>query len=151
MPRPLVLFVALSMAAVLTACGGGSDDGTSTAQRTGGLTIGLTDAPVDNQGKGESFSPTDLAATALATCMGTIMAIQGRTLGLELKGMRLAVEKHMSAQSPRRIARLVLRVEMPAGIPAEARVRLERAAAACPVHHSLHPDIVTEVRWDWPA
>ncbi len=112
-------------------------------------TVLLTDAPVDNQGKGESFSPTDLAATALATCMGTIMAIQARTLGLELKGMRISVEKHMSAQPPRRIARLVLRVGMPAGIPPEARVRLERAAAACPVHHSLHPDIASEVEWSW--
>lgn len=114
-------------------------------------TVLVTDAPVDNQGKGESFSPTDLAATALATCMGTIMAIQGRTLGLELKGMRLSVEKHMTSQPPRRIARLVLRIAMPAGVPSEARVRLERAAAACPVHHSLHPDIATEVQWDWPA
>lgn len=112
-------------------------------------TVLLTDAPVDNQGKGESFSPTDLAATALATCMGTIMAIQARTLGIELKGMRLSVEKHMSAQPPRRVARLLLHVEMPAGVPADARVRLERAAAACPVHHSLHPEIVTEVRWTW--
>ena len=114
-------------------------------------TVLLTDAPVDNHGKGESFSPTDLAATALATCMGTIMAIQGRTLGLELKGMRIAVEKHMTAQPPRRIARLVLRLEMPPGIPAEARPRLERAAAACPVHHSLHPDIVTETEWVWAS
>ena len=109
----------------------------------------LTDAPVDNHGKGESFSPTDLAATALATCMGTIMAIQGRTLGLELAGMRLSVEKHMSAQPPRRIARLVLRIEMPAGIPEETRAKLRRAAAACPVHHSLHPEIASEVEWAW--
>ena len=112
-------------------------------------TVILTDAPVDNHGKGESFSPTDLAATALATCMGTIMAIQGRTLGIELKGMRLTVDKHMSAQPPRRLARLVLRIEMPAGISDDHRTRLERAAAACPVHHSLHPDIVSELEWVW--
>ncbi len=112
-------------------------------------TVILTDAPVDNQGKGESFSPTDLAATALATCMGTIMAIQGRTLGLELKGMRISVEKHMSAQPPRRIARLELLIEMPAGIPSDAKLRLERAAAACPVHHSLHPEVITETNWIW--
>lgn len=112
-------------------------------------TVLHTDAPVDNHGKGESFSPTDLAATALATCMATIMGIQGRTLGLELRGMRLSVEKHMTAQPPRRIGRLVLRIDMPAGIPADARAKLERAAAACPVHHSLHPEIVTEVTWNW--
>jgi len=112
-------------------------------------TVLLTDAPVDNQGKGESFSPTDLAATALLTCMATIMGIQGRTLGIELKGMRLSVEKHMTTQPPRRIARLALRIDMPAGVPEDARLKLERAAAACPVHHSLHPEIVTEVSWSW--
>ena len=112
-------------------------------------TVLHTDAPVDNHGKGESFSPTDLAATALVACMATIMGIQGRTLGLELRGMRLSVEKHMTAQPPRRIARLVLRIDMPGGIPADARLKLERAAAACPVHHSLHPEIVTEVTWNW--
>jgi len=114
-------------------------------------TVLLTDAPVDNHGKGESFSPTDLAAAALATCMGTIMAIQARTLGLELRGMRLSVEKHMSSAPPRRIARLVLRIDMPPGVPAELRPRLERAAAACPVHHSLHPEVAAEVAWNWPA
>jgi putative redox protein len=112
-------------------------------------TVILTDAPVDNQGKGESFSPTDLAATALATCMGTIMAIQGRTLGIELRGMRISVEKHMTTQPPRRIARLELLIEMPAGIPSDAKLRLERAAAACPVHHSLHQQVITETSWIW--
>lgn len=112
-------------------------------------TVLVTDAPVDNQGRGESFSPTDLAATALATCMGTIMAIQGRTLGIELRGMRITVEKHMTTQPPRRIARLELRIEMPAGIPSDAKLRLERAAAACPVHHSLHPEVITETNWIW--
>lgn len=112
-------------------------------------TVLHTDAPIDNHGKGESFSPTDLVATALLACMGTIMGIQGRTLGIELKGMRLSVEKHMTTQPPRRIARLVVRIDMPAGVPVDARQKLERAAAACPVHHSLHPDIVTEVTWSW--
>lgn len=112
-------------------------------------TVLHTDAPVDNHGKGESFSPTDLAATALTACMATIMGIQARTLGIELKGMRLSIEKHMTTQPPRRIARLVLVITPPAGVPAEARPKLERAAAACPVHHSLHPEIVTEVTWNW--
>jgi putative redox protein len=114
-------------------------------------TVLHTDAPVDNHGKGESFSPTDLAATALATCMATIMAIQGRTLGVELRGMRLSVEKHMTAQPPRRIEKLLLIITPPAGVPADARLKLERAAAACPVHHSLHPEITTEIEWRWGA
>lgn len=114
-------------------------------------TIVHTDAPVDNHGKGESFSPTDLAATALTTCMATIMAIQGRTLGIELRGMRLSVEKHMTAQPPRRIDRLVIVITPPPGVPDDARLKLERAAAACPVHHSLHPDIKTDVEWRWGA
>jgi putative redox protein len=114
-------------------------------------TVLHTDAPVDNHGKGESFSPTDLAATALATCMATIMAIQGRTLGIELRGMRLSVEKHMTAQPPRRIEKLLLVITPPAGVPADARLKLERAAAACPVHHSLHPEITTDIEWRWGA
>ena len=79
----------------------------------------VTDAPTDNHGKGESFSPTDLAGTALATCIATIMAIQARTLGIELKGMKLDVEKHMTAQPPRRIAKLDVAIFMPAGISKE--------------------------------
>jgi putative redox protein len=114
-------------------------------------TVLHTDAPVDNHGKGESFSPTDLAATALTTCMATIMAIQGRTLGIELRGMRLSVEKHMTSQPPRRIDKLVLVITPPPGVPEDARVKLERAASACPVHHSLHPEILTDVEWRWGA
>jgi putative redox protein len=114
-------------------------------------TVLHTDAPVDNHGKGESFSPTDLAATALTTCMATIMAIQGRTLGIELRGMRLSVEKHMTSQPPRRIDKLVLVITPPPGVPEDARVKLERAASACPVHNSLHPEIVTDIEWRWGA
>jgi putative redox protein len=114
-------------------------------------TVLHTDAPVDNHGKGESFSPTDLAATALTTCMATIMAIQGRTLGIELRGMRLSVEKHMTSQPPRRIDKLVLVITPPPGVPEDARVKLERAASACPVHHSLHPEIVADIEWRWGA
>jgi uncharacterized OsmC-like protein len=77
----------------------------------------LTDAPVDNQGKGESFSPTDLAATALASCILTILGIQARGLGLDFRGMRIEVEKHMTAQPPRRIAKLDVAIRMPAASP----------------------------------
>jgi putative redox protein len=109
----------------------------------------VTDAPTDNQGKGESFSPTDLLGTALATCIATIMAIQARTLGVELKGMTIAVEKHMSTQPPRRIARLAVEIAMPAGISPEHQARLKSAAAACPVHKSLHPDVAVDIAWRW--
>lgn len=110
-----------------------------------------TDAPVDNHGRGESFSPTDLCATALATCMATIMAIQARTLGLDLAGMKVRVEKQMSTQPPRRIARLPLEVWVPGVTDAKTRKQLERAAHACPVHQSLHPGIEKPVTFHWDA
>src|SRR5579875_1826476 len=96
----------------------------------------FTDAPKDNQGRGESFSPTDLVATALGTCILTTMAIMGRTLGLEIKGATATVEKEMTATGPRRIAKLTTRIQMPAGFSEEDRVKLERAAHTCPVHRS---------------
>ncbi|MCE9619604.1 MAG: OsmC family protein [Planctomycetes bacterium] len=109
----------------------------------------ITDAPTDNHGKGESFSPTDLAATALATCYATIMGIQAQTLGIELKGMKIEIEKHMTAKPPRRIARLAMAIRMPAGISPTHQDRLKLAAAGCPVHASLHPDVAVETVWTW--
>ena len=108
-----------------------------------------TDAPKDNEGKGESFSPTDLLATALGTCMLTVMGILARRKGWELRGTRVSVDKHMVADPVRRVGRLALRFEMPAGIPAEARKLLERAAFTCPVHQSLHPDVKIETAFLW--
>jgi len=108
-----------------------------------------TDAPRDNQGRGESFSPTDLLATALATCMLTVMGILARRHGWPMEGTVAAVEKHMSAQPPRRVARLVLRVVMPSRLPEEARAPLERAARGCPVFLSLHPDVEVELGFEW--
>lgn len=109
----------------------------------------FTDAPVDNHGKGESFSPTDLVATALGSCMMTIMGIVAARKNLDLTGMTVRVEKHMSADSPRRIIALptVLRVLLPADHP--ERALLEAAALGCPVHHSLHPDISRPITWEW--
>jgi uncharacterized OsmC-like protein len=105
-----------------------------------GTTI-LTDAPTDNKGKGEAFSPTDLVATALASCMATIMGIAARTHGIALEGTRFEVTKVMAAE-PRRIAEIVVAVYFPeTGIPdARQRMILEKAALGCPVLHSLHPD-----------
>ena len=111
----------------------------------------LTDAPVDNQGKGEAFSPTDLAATALATCILTILGIQAKSLGADFRGARIEVEKHMTTLVPRRIARLDVHITMPAGIPEDTRARLIRAAEACPVKQSLHPDVVIAMTWSWGA
>ncbi len=104
-----------------------------------------TDAPKDNHGRGESFSPTDLTATSLASCMITTMAIQTRSDGLVLEGIRAEVEKHMTSTPPRRIARVVVRLHMPTGIPLPARDKLTKIAHACPVALSLHPDVVQDV------
>jgi uncharacterized OsmC-like protein len=105
-----------------------------------GSTIG-TDAPKDNMGKGESFSPTDLVGAALAGCVLTTMAIVAKRDGVELKGARAEVGKEMTAQPARRIGALPLRIFLSASLPAEYRKKLENAAHACPVHKSLHPDV----------
>ena len=109
----------------------------------------VTDAPVDNQGKGEGFSPTDLAATAMATCFLTILGIHARNTGLDLRGARASVAKHMTTTPPRRIAKLEATIHMPAGIAEDLRDRLIRAANACPVKQSLHPDVEIALVWIW--
>jgi putative redox protein len=100
-----------------------------------------TDAPRDNMGKGESFSPTDLVATGLATCIVTTMGIMAQRHGLDISGTKIRVEKHMSTSGLRRIARLPVEVRVPRTFADEDRQRLENAARTCPVHKSLHPDI----------
>jgi putative redox protein len=110
----------------------------------------LTDAPVDNQGRGEAFSPTDLVATALASCMMTIMGIVARRDAIAIAGLRCQAEKHMTASPPRRIARLVLRFAMPAALDAGQREALERAARTCPVALSLHPEVTVEIAFAYP-
>jgi putative redox protein len=109
----------------------------------------LTDAPVDNQGKGEAFSPTDLCATALGTCMVTIMGIQARTSGIDIRGTQVKVGKTMSAEAPRRIAQLDVTIRVPGEISERHRAQLVRAAHTCPVHYSLHPDIVINLLFEW--
>ncbi len=110
-----------------------------------------TDAPVDNQGRGESFSPTDLAATALASCMLTVMGIVAKQRGWRLDGSRAQVEKTMVAKPVRRIGRIGIRLTMAPGVPVEARPLLERTAHTCPVMQSIHPDIEVELEFDWQA
>lgn len=102
-----------------------------------------TDAPVDNHGKGEAFSPTDLVATALGACMLTIVGILAERHGIDVSGASAAVEKEMVSQPIRRIGKLTVRLHVPRELPAEQRQMLERGALTCPVHQSLHPDLET--------
>lgn len=112
-------------------------------------TVLLTDAPRDNQGNGESFSPTDLVATALATCMLTTMGIAAKRLGADLSGATARVTKEMVANPLRRIGKLTVEIHGPAKVAVEHRVPLERAAMTCPVHQSLHPDVQMPVVFHW--
>lgn len=109
-----------------------------------------TDAPKDNEGRGEAFSPTDLVAAALGACMLTIMGIAARRKGIALEGARARMEKHMVADPARRIGRLAVAFRMPAGIAPADRKLLEQAALACPVHRSLHPGTEIPVRFEYP-
>jgi putative redox protein len=108
-----------------------------------------TDAPKDNMGKGESFSPSDLVATALGACMLTIMGIAARSLNVDLKGTKVTVQKEMVATPLRRIGSLTVRIAVPGKWTAEQRQKLEQAASTCPVHKSLHPDVQIPVEFVW--
>ena len=106
-----------------------------------------TDAPVDNQGKGEAFSPTDLVGAAMGSCMATIMGIYARSKGISLEGLRIEVTKAMTKALPRRIASLATDIWMPGGM--EKNAALEHAALTCPVHQSLHPDVAKPVQFHY--
>ena len=108
-----------------------------------------TDAPVDNHGRGESFSPTDLVATALATCMATIMGIVADRHAWNIDGTRMTVDKEMTTEGPRRIHRLAVVIDSPADLDDAARRTLEAAAHACPVRLSLLPAIEVPVDFRW--
>jgi putative redox protein len=109
-----------------------------------------TDAPVDNQGKGERFSPTDLVATALGACMATVMGIKSRDMQVDLRGMKLSILKIMKPD-PRRIAGVNIVFEFPAGLQVDDKQRaiLERTAHTCPVMYSIHPDLEVKVEFNW--
>ena len=107
----------------------------------------LTDAPVDNQGKGEGFSPTDLLGTALASCILTIMAMAGERHGIALEGSSARVQKTMTDSGARRIAALQVWITLPAGLDEEQRRLLQRAAAGCPVKRSLQEAVPIELHW----
>jgi putative redox protein len=112
-------------------------------------TVLTTDAPKDNQGRGESFSPTDLVATALGSCILTVMGIMARTLNIDLAGTTATVEKEMSSTPPRMIQRLAVKIHVPHPVSPENRLKLERAAHTCPVHRSLHPDVEKPIEFTW--
>lgn len=108
----------------------------------------ITDAPLDNNGKGEAFSPTDTVATALASCMMTVMGIKARDMEVELKGTTALITKHMAAD-PRRISGIDVVVELPSNVDARSRKILENTARTCPVLQSLHPDIKKDITFNW--
>lgn len=111
-----------------------------------GVTI-TTDAPVDNQGKGECFSPTDLLATSLGACMVTIMGIAARTHGFNIDGTRIEIQKVMGT-NPRRVVEVVVDLFFPHNnYTAKERKLLEASAKECPVAQSLHPDLKQAVRF----
>lgn len=108
-----------------------------------------TDAPLDNNGKGEAASPTDLCAAALGSCMATIIGMQMEKLGHDLTGMRVEVQKEMSNYKPRRIIRLSTEIWLPAKLDAKEKRTIELAAKGCPVHHSLNSEIDKPLHFHW--
>jgi len=127
-----------------------------TAESDGGLQTRLshgpsgallpTDAPKDNGGEGRSFSPTDLVASGLLSCMLTTMALVAKRENIPWGKSRGRVEKHMNA-APRRIGQLVVELWLPAGLTSEQRTRMQHVAESCPVHNTLHPEVQVSVRY----
>lgn len=108
----------------------------------------LTDAPTDNHGKGEAFSPTDMVANSLATCIITTMAIKATSMELELKGTTAEVTKVMATE-PRRISEIHINFQMNLAEDKKIKTILEKTAMTCPVHFSLHPDIKKVITFNW--
>lgn len=109
----------------------------------------LTDAPVDNEGQGEAISPTDLCAAALGSCLATILGIEARKLDLDLQGTWIEVDKTMTREPPRRIARLDCHLWFPRPVPSDHQQQLQRALKRCPVRESLHPDTEISFQFHW--
>lgn len=108
----------------------------------------ITDAPTDNNGKGEAFSPTDTVATGLANCMITVMGIKARDLKVNMEGTTGLVTKTMAA-NPRRISKIEVILDFPAGIDEKSKKILENTGRTCPVMQSLHPDIEKDITFNW--
>ena len=112
-------------------------------------TMLTTDAPKDNHGRGETFSPTDLVATALGSCMLTTMGILAKTLSVDLAGATATVEKEMTSSPFRMIHQLTVRIRVPRAVSKENQTRLERAALTCPVAKTLNPDVQIPTEFTW--
>jgi putative redox protein len=110
-----------------------------------------TDAPVDNHGKGEFFSPTDLVATALGTCLATVMGIIAEREGLNLAGLKIVVNKEMTSAPRRRIGKLAVQVFFPCPLNEYQKIKMEKMAHGCPVHESLHPDVEVPIEFIYPS
>jgi putative redox protein len=108
----------------------------------------ITDAPVDNQGKGEAFSPTDLLSASLASCMLTIMGIKARASNIDIDGTTCSITKIMAAD-PRRVAEIVINFKFPKEYSEKEQQMLERAALTCPVYYSVHEDLKKTVTFGW--
>ncbi len=112
-------------------------------------TVLATDAPKDNHGRGECFSPTDLVATALGTCMLTIMGIAAQSMQIDLSGTKVVVRKEMAAKPIRRIGTLAVTIDVPISLGEAQRQKLINAAMTCPVHKSMHPDVQMPIEFRW--
>ena len=108
----------------------------------------ITDAPIDNKGKGETFSPTDLVATALASCMLTIMGIKADEMNINIEGASAEIEKIMGS-GPRRIAQLIIVINIPISTDQKTKNMLEKTALACPVDKSLSDSMIRDVKFIW--
>jgi putative redox protein len=109
----------------------------------------LTDAPTDNLGKGQAFSPTDLLAVALGTCMLTTIGIKTRNSGLNIDGAKCSVTKVMTSAPPRKVAELQIKLKFPQQYTAEQQKLIEELCLSCPVYLSLHPDMAKTVDFGW--
>ncbi len=108
----------------------------------------MTDAPVDNNGLGQAFSPTDTVATGLGSCMITVMGMKAKSLDVDLTDATVEITKHM-ASDPRRIAKIEAKLSLPSDVSEKHRKILENTANTCPVHYSLHPDIEKVITFSW--
>lgn len=121
------------------------------AQHVGSKAIIETDAPKDNKGKGEKFSPTDLVAAAIGTCICTVIGIYAQSKNIDLKGMRAEIRKEMTKNPPRMIATLEVEIWIPIEVSPEDRVKFEKIAQSCPVTASLHPSVALSVNFNWKS
>ncbi len=108
----------------------------------------ITDAPLDNQGKGEAFSPTDLLSASLASCMLTIMGIKARASNIDIDGTTCSITKIMAAD-PRRVSEIVINFKFPKTYTEKEQILLERSALTCPVYYSVHEDLKKTVTFGW--